>query len=206
MCSEATHCNKCSRRGKHGHHHHHEDDSCLGPVVVNDGYDNECCTLIKRAYFYWTERESELIRETGCQLTRYADECKISRHEFQIRYSLFQISAQRLNRLLMYALKCILKRDDKAPCSNHGELAGCFDNDYCINATNLSIGAAMSTLKDLSCMAVNLALNRSAHQCDIRLALERVEDSFRVATTAEGCRDKGNFLPPLKCAERCGRF
>lgn len=172
--------------------------------VVTEGYDNQCCALIKDAYCYWTERQEEFLRETACQLTRYVNECKIPQHEFQIRHSLFQIGVQRLNRLLMFALRVILKRDQKKPCGGRGEFEGCFGNDYCVKATNLAIGASIMHLKGLSYMAVNLALNRSSHECEIRLTLQRAKDAFCVATADEGCRDNGNFLPDVDT--KCGQW
>lgn len=176
-------------------------------AITGGIYDDQCCNLVKRAYTFWTQKSSFVINETLCRLTQLLKKCKIQRHEFEIRHGLFQISVQKLNRLLMCALRCILSKDNAADaCQNYGDLGynyGCFDNNYCENATAAAIVASLSFLNTLACTAVNLALDRNSQECTFRLTLERAEDSYRIATTLEGCCDRpcgvGGYVPGPVC-------
>jgi hypothetical protein len=178
-------------------------------AITGKVYDDECCNLVKRAYTFWTQKSTFVINETSCRLTHLVRKCKISNREFEIRYALFQISVQKLNRLLMCALKCILHKEDKADnLQNYGDLGynyGWFDNDYCENATASAIVTALSFLNVLACTAVNLDLDRRTQECTIRLTLERAEDAFRIATTLEGCYDGGCRKGPLYGKGGCGK-
>jgi len=181
-------------------------------AITGKVYDDQCCNLVKRAYAFWVQKSTFVINETSCRLTHLVRKCKISHREFEIRYALFQISVQKLNRLLMCALKCVLSKDSKADAlSDYGDLGynyGCFDSDYCQNSTASAIVTALSFLNVLACTAVNLDLDRSTQECTIRLTLERAEDAFRIATTLEGCYGGGCRRAPLGgCGKRkCRKY
>jgi hypothetical protein len=189
-------------------HHTLNQRNSIYEAITGGIYDDQCCNLVKRAYTFWTQKSSLVINETLCRLTQLLKKCKIQRREFEIRYGLFQIAVQKLNRLLMCALRCILGKDNKADyLQNQTDLGygyGCFDNDYCENATASAIVTALSFLNVMACTAVNLALDRNTQECTFRLTLERAEDAFRIATTLEGCADGGCNRPFYKPGPVCG--
>lgn len=164
-------------------------------AITGKIYDDRCCDLVKRAYSFWSQKLALVVNRTVCYLTRLVKKCKISRREFDIRYALFQLSIQKLNRLLVCALKRILKKDDKADRLNdHGPLGynyGCFNDEYCENSTASAIVIALSNLRVLVAIALNLDLDRSTQECSIRLTLERTKEAFGISTSLEGCYNGG---------------
>ena len=160
-------------------------------AITGKIYDDECCNLVKRAYSFWTQKLAIVINKTIFRLTKLVRKCKISQREFEIRYSLFQLSVQKLNRLLVCALRRILKKDEKADkradYDGLGYNYGCFDDDYCENSTASAIVIALSNLRILVSIALNLDLDRSTQECTIRLTLERTREALGISTSLEGC-------------------
>uniref|UniRef100_A0A6C0IWZ5 Uncharacterized protein n=1 Tax=viral metagenome TaxID=1070528 RepID=A0A6C0IWZ5_9ZZZZ len=182
-------------------------------AITGKIYDDRCCDLVKRAYSFWSQKLAIVVNRTVCVLTRYVRKCKITRREFEIRYALFQISVQKLNRLLVCALKRILKKDNKADrLYDHGTLGynyGCFDDEYCENSTASAVVIALSNLRVLVAIALNLDLDRGTQECSIRLTLERTHEAFGISTSLEGCGDSGCGVRRYKhkgCKKGCGKY
>lgn len=208
--SSSSSCSSCSASCSNIERDHRlfREREGIYNAITGRVFDDQPCNIVKRAYAFWTQKTALVINKVSCKLQKHLHH-GCARREFEIRFALFQLSVQKLNRLLVCALKRILNKDKRAGKLSEngclGETYGCFVDEYAENATASAIVTALSTLCVLAKTAVNRDLDRVGIECADRLALERACEAFKIATALEGCF-ADRTCPPLCKKGKCGRY
>lgn len=146
---------------------------------VWDIYDDDCCDLVKIAYNFFSEKSNCIVQRAQRILNELVCGC-ISRREFEIRYGLFTLTIQKINRIVICALRRILQNDrfDGKKGDFLGYDFGCFENDYCQTAVASVVCTALTYVEEAADIKSRLNLGREVEQCTLRLLIERLEDAL----------------------------
>lgn len=175
--------------------------------LIWDIYDDDCCDLVKIGYTFYNDKATCIINSAYRVLNELVCGC-ISRREFEIRYGLFTLTAQKINQIVIGSLRRVLGNDRCGPRGEDGRFLGydfgCFNNQYCQEAVAAVICIALDYLREAADIKARLNLNRNVEECVLRLLIERLEDAIcLVITDCYGRRREGCCRPPEGFKKGC---